>query len=58
MVFGISDNFHAAAALDHRVTFRHTLRSVIGSFGVNIGANFADEGAYVRLGKDDNSVDI
>jgi hypothetical protein len=58
MVFGIADDFDAPAAFDDGVALRNTLRRVVGAFGVNVRADFADQSAYVGLGKNDDSVDI
>src|SRR6185437_317338 len=52
MVLGIAHNLHPPSALPHHVAFGHALRAVIGALGLNVGANFADQGAHVGLRED------
>src|SRR6185437_2080887 len=47
MVLGIAHNGNAAATGDHHIPLGNGFRGVIGSFGVNIRANKADEIANV-----------
>jgi len=58
MRFRVPDNFYAAAALDDGVALGNGVAGVVSAFGVNVGANFANDGANVRLGKDDDGVDV
>src|SRR6185312_2824715 len=58
MIFRIANNGDAAPAGDHHIPLGDGLRGVIGSFGVNIRANKANEVANVKGIKDDHSVHV
>ena len=58
MVFGIANDDDAAAAGFDIITLGDAFGSVIGAFGVKIGTDFADDGADIFFGKDDNGIDI
>lgn len=57
MVFRIADDLHAAPAFDDRIALRDGVRSVVCSFGLNVGANLPDQGADIQLRKDDHCID-
>src|SRR5690349_25177246 len=48
MVLGIAHNLHPPPALPDHLAFRNGFGSVIGALGLNIGANFADQGEIGR----------
>ena len=47
MILGIADDGHAPAALDDGVALGNIISGVVGALGVNVGADFADQGAHV-----------
>ena len=47
----------AAAGLDF-VALGHALRRIVGTFGVKVWADFANDRAHIWFGKDDDRVDI
>ncbi len=51
MVFGIADDFHSPAVFCDDISLRNGVRSVVGAFGLNVRANFVDESANVKFGK-------
>ncbi len=58
MILGIADNHDAASAGFDFIAFGDVLSRVISALGVKVGTNFADESAYVFLGKNHNGVYI
>lgn len=58
MVLGIADNHDTTSAGFDFVALRDAFGSVVGALGLEIRADFADDGADVFLGKDDNSIDV
>src|ERR1700758_1141061 len=56
MVLGITHNLDASAVLEYRVAFGNAVSGVVSSLGVNVGTNFGDEGANIRLGENDYRV--
>ena len=57
-MLGVADNRHASTILANHICFGNVLGGVIGALGLDVGMNFADDGADVKLGEDDDSVDI
>src|SRR5882672_9984824 len=58
MILGIAHDRHTPTASLHFVSLRDALGRVVGAFGLKVGADFADDGAHVVLGKDDNRVHV
>src|SRR5689334_13615070 len=58
VVLGIAYNFYSPAAGQCFVALGNGFGGVVGSLGVNIGMNFADQRAHVELGKDYDCVYI
>jgi hypothetical protein len=47
-----------SATLDDGVAFRHGIGGVISAFGVDVRADLTNDGADIRLRKDDDDIDI
>ena len=58
MIFGVTDNFYAAAALDYGIALGHIVGGVISAFGVNVGADFANQGTHIEFGENYYGIDI
>src|SRR5207237_2285626 len=58
MVLGIADELDPTAAFNDSFSLGHILGSIVSSFGVDVGTNFANKLAYVWLRKDYNRVDV
>src|SRR5262249_22718044 len=58
VVLGIADDLDASAAFDDGVALGDAVGGVVGAFGVNVRANFLDEGADVELGEAHDGVDV
>jgi hypothetical protein len=56
MIFGIAHDFHSSAARQHFIALGDSLCGVVSALGMNIGADFADDGAYVSFWKNDYGV--
>ena len=51
VIFWIANDGHTSAALDDDIPLGDALGGVVGTLGVNIGANFADQSTGVGLRK-------
>jgi hypothetical protein len=58
VILRIAYDDDAASASFYLGSFGNALRSVVGAFGVEVGPDFADDGANVVFGKDDDGIDI
>src|SRR5713226_6257395 len=52
VILGITHDSHTDAEPRSNSAFRHSLRSVIGAFGVNVGSKLSQESFHVWLGKE------
>ena len=57
MVFRITDDCDSSTITCHRVALWNRLGCVIGSFGLNVWLNLADESANIWLGKNYDCID-
>ena len=58
MILGIAHDFHPATTLRDRIPLWYGVGGVVSSFGVNVGANFADQGPHVALRENDDCVHV
>src|SRR6266498_2949061 len=58
VVLGIANNDDASPARFDLVALGNILRAVVGSLGVEIGADLADEGADIFLREDHDRIDV
>lgn len=58
MMFRITDDSDAAATFPHDFGLGHSVSAVIGAFGVNVGPEFADQGAHIQLRKNYDGIHV
>jgi hypothetical protein len=49
VILGVANNLDAATALGDHIAFRHGLGSIVGSLGVDIRAQLANQSADIGL---------
>ncbi|MCU1283742.1 MAG: hypothetical protein JWO13_92 [Acidobacteriales bacterium] len=58
MVFGISDNGDAPADFLDDVTLGNGINSVVSSLGMEVGAKLANQSADIRLGENNDGINV
>jgi hypothetical protein len=58
VVFGITHDGNTSAAGKHYIAFRHTLRSIVSAFGVNVRTQQANQFGDIGRVKDGNRIHV
>ena len=58
MILGITDDGDTSAVFGDGIALGDIIGGVVSAFSLNLGANLADDGADIELGKDHDRVDI
>src|SRR5712692_1086935 len=58
VVFWVANNLNPAAALDHDIAFGDAFCRIVGTLGVDVRANFADQGAGIGFRKNYHRIHI
>ena len=58
MVLGISHDLDASAVSQHIIAFRNSVTRVVRTLGLNVGMQFADKAADIRLLEDNDGIDV
>ena len=58
MIFRVPDNHNTSAAGFNLTPFGDGFLGIVCSLGLEVGSNFADDGANVIFRKDDDGIDI
>ena len=58
MILGIAYDRHVPATRFHFVALGDVLGAIVRTFGVEVGADFSDDGAHIVLGEDHNCVHV
>jgi hypothetical protein len=56
VIFGVSDDGYASTVLGERISFRDRISGVVGSLGMNVRTDLANDGPYIEFRKDNYSI--